>query len=133
MNTPTTDTTTTWRDLTNQLTIAQIDSLERHEAAAFASLRAADAVGRAHQSVEDIARELLDGAQRAAQANLTDDGYNVPPIPALQPPISDTFRRIRNILDVCPQSDWSPDEAKVVLAALSSILRGRQGVAAPAR
>jgi hypothetical protein len=38
------------------------------------------------------------------------------------PPIEDTFRRIRNILDVCPAEDWTPEDAREVLAALESIV-----------
>jgi hypothetical protein len=42
-----------------------------------------------------------------------------------QPPIEDTRRRIRNILNAFPASEWTADEAQEVLKALSLIVRGR--------
>jgi hypothetical protein len=48
------------------------------------------------------------------------------------PPIEDTFRRIRNILDVCPAEDWTPEDAREVLAALESIVFRRNRLNPPA-
>jgi hypothetical protein len=45
------------------------------------------------------------------------------------PPIEDTFRRIRNILDVSPAEDWTPEDAREVLAVLSLIAYRRQATA----
>jgi hypothetical protein len=42
-----------------------------------------------------------------------------------QPPIDDTFRRIRNIVHAFPTNEWTADEAQEVLKALSLIVRGR--------
>jgi hypothetical protein len=47
--------------------------------------------------------------------------------------IGDTFRRMNNILLTFPADDWTPEEAQTVLAAMESIVRRRQAVAAPAR
>lgn len=44
----------------------------------------------------------------------------------VQPSIEDTFRRIGNILDVCPAEDWEPEDAREVLATLSLIAFRRQ-------
>lgn len=41
--------------------------------------------------------------------------------------LDDTNRRIRNILKLHPQDDWTLDEARAVLATLSGIVRVRQG------
>jgi hypothetical protein len=41
---------------------------------------------------------------------------------------SDTHRRIRNILQVCPAATWTQDESTAVLDTLSSIVRARQAV-----
>lgn len=39
--------------------------------------------------------------------------------------IEDTFRRMRNILDIFPAEVWTPAEAKTVLTALEGIVWGR--------
>jgi hypothetical protein len=54
-----------------------------------------------------------------------------PPFRA-EPPIEDTFRRIRNILDVCPATSWDPAEARLVLTALETIVFERQAKTAAA-
>jgi hypothetical protein len=41
--------------------------------------------------------------------------------------LDDMLRRIRNIVDAYPQGSWRLDEAKAVLAALSGMVRVRQG------
>jgi hypothetical protein len=51
---------------------------------------------------------------------------NVAPPFRAEPPIADTFRRIRNILDVYPAEDWTPEDARDVLATLSLIVCRRQ-------
>lgn len=45
---------------------------------------------------------------------------------ALKDHLSDIHRRSRNILDVCPAKSWDLGEAGIVLAALETIVRGRQ-------
>lgn len=42
--------------------------------------------------------------------------------------IEDVHRRVRNILDVYPATTWDLAEATEVLAALESIVRGRQAM-----
>lgn len=41
--------------------------------------------------------------------------------------LRDTHRRIRNIEDAYPRDSWTLDEARAVHAALSGIVRARQG------
>jgi hypothetical protein len=41
--------------------------------------------------------------------------------------LRDTQRRIDNILDAYPLDDWTPDEARAMLAALSGMVRVPQG------
>lgn len=40
--------------------------------------------------------------------------------------IHDVHRRIRNILAVCPASDWTLEESQQVLAVLAQIVRARE-------
>jgi hypothetical protein len=48
-------------------------------------------------------------------------------------PIEDTFRRIRNILDVCPAEDLEPEDAREVSATLSLIAHRRLPPMRPGR
>ena len=42
---------------------------------------------------------------------------------------NDIHRRIRNITDAYPASGWDADESAPILAALESLVRGRQTIA----